>query len=143
MIANERTSSCGKCPPCGLGTAYLSQPEAPSAFTSFLHAASTAPREWSAPTIFGTSRAAQARSSCASCLCRASKNGQSRNVLSGIRFAQNAAISVAFEHRLFFFDERVVGAAEVFRLHADRLRLGLGLDELVDRHVPLLVEHRL
>ena len=41
--------------------------------------------------IFGTSRAAQARSSCASVLCRASKNGQLRKVLSGIRLAQSGS----------------------------------------------------
>src|SRR5262245_39846915 len=36
--------------------------------------------------MFGTSRAAHARSSFASRLCRASKNGHSKNVLSGIRY---------------------------------------------------------
>ena len=47
----------------------------------------------------------------------------------------------ALEHRLLLRDEGLVGAVEVLRLHADRLRLRLGLDRLVDAHVPFLVQH--
>jgi hypothetical protein len=34
-------------------------------------------------------------------------------------------------------DEGAIGAAEILRLHADRLGLGLGLDRLVDAHASI------
>src|SRR3954454_7710471 len=51
--------------------------------------------------------------------------------------------SVALELRPALLHERLVGALEVARLHAHRLRLSLGLYGRVEAHVPLLVEHRL
>ena len=39
-----------------------------------------------------------------------------------------------------FGDEGVVGAGEVFGLHADRLGLGFGFDRLLEAHGPFLVE---
>ena len=51
--------------------------------------------------------------------------------------------SVSLENRRGLGDEGLVGAREVTGLHADRLRLRLGLDGLVDAHRPLLVEQRL
>ena len=47
------------------------------------------------------------------------------------------------ERRLALRGERVVRAPEVQRLHADRLRLRLGLDALAEAGAPLLPQHRL
>src|SRR5665647_3543089 len=47
--------------------------------------------------------------------------------------------SVALEHRLALGDEGLVGPLVVLGLHADRLRLRLGFDRLVDAHVPFLM----
>src|SRR5579864_5956501 len=44
--------------------------------------------------------------------------------------------SVALEHRPALVHERLVGALVILRLHADRLRLRLGLDGVVDAHAP-------
>ena len=45
--------------------------------------------------------------------------------------------------RFLLGHKRVVGALEVLGLHADGLRLRLGLDRLVERHRPFLIEHGL
>lgn len=52
-------------------------------------------------------------------------------------------ISIAFEQGLLFCDERMIGAREVLRLHADRLSLCFGFEGLIQAHVPLLVQLRL
>src|SRR5689334_23814165 len=46
--------------------------------------------------------------------------------------------SVALETRRRLGHERLVGAAEIARLHADGLSLRLGLDGLIDAHRPFL-----
>ena len=52
-----------------------------------------------------------------------------------MRAIQCLGLSVAFEPRRRLRDERVVGAPEVARLHADRLRLRLGFDRRgIHRH---------
>src|SRR3954470_15257042 len=56
---------------------------------------------------------------------------------------RKAPSSIPLEHRLFLGHERLVGALEVARLHADRLRLRFRLDRLVEAHRPFLVELRL
>src|SRR5678815_6032192 len=73
-------------------------------------------------------------SSRASRRCRSSKNGQPR------KEASVAAPLVALEAGLLLRGEGLVGAREVLGLHADRLRLGLGLERLLDREVPLLMQ---
>src|SRR5664279_2201777 len=50
------------------------------------------------------------------------------------------ASSVSLEHRLLLGDEGLIGALVVLGLHADRLRLRLGFDRLVDAHVPFLMQ---
>src|SRR4051812_43252115 len=51
--------------------------------------------------------------------------------------------SIAFEDRPPLRDEGLVGAREVAGQHAQRLGLRLGLDRLLERHGPLLMQHRL
>src|SRR6185295_18631969 len=51
--------------------------------------------------------------------------------------------SAALELGLALSDERFVGLAEVVRVHADLLRLRLGLERLPERHGGLAVEHLL
>ena len=51
--------------------------------------------------------------------------------------------SVSFKRRFFLGYKGFKGTGEIFGLHADRLGLGLGLDGLVQTHVPFLIEHRL
>jgi MFS family permease len=53
------------------------------------------------------------------------------------------APSIALEDRLSFGGEGAIGAAVIARLHADRLRLRLGLDRLIDGHVPFLMQAHL
>src|SRR5690606_13674982 len=51
--------------------------------------------------------------------------------------------SIPLEYWTLFRDEGAVGALEVARLHADRLRLRFRLDRLIKAHRPFLVELRL
>src|SRR3546814_8219237 len=51
-----------------------------------------------------------------------------------------SAISIPLEDRLLLGDERVVGAHEILRLHADCLRLGFCFDRSLDRHRPFHLE---
>src|SRR3546814_6670163 len=71
---------------------------------------------------------AKASSEAASSRCRSSRNGQSRKLRS--------LKSIAFEHRFFSGDKRAIGALEIPRLHANRLRLRLCLNRGVEAHVP-------
>ena len=57
--------------------------------------------------------------------------------------AHRAPAQLPSNTRLLLRDEGLVGAREIAGQHAERLRLRLGLDRLVDRHRPLLVQHRL
>src|SRR5271165_6675317 len=50
-----------------------------------------------------------------------------------------AAVSIALKYRLFLPDEGLVSPLVVLGLHADRLRLGLRFDRVVDAHAPFLV----
>src|SRR3546814_267509 len=61
-----------------------------------------------------------------------SKKGQAMKLVS--------AISIPLEDRLLLGDERVVGAHEILRLHADCLRLGFCFDRSLDRHRPFHLE---
>src|SRR4051794_15174933 len=91
---------------------WASKPASPSARTSLRHLASTAT---CSP---GMSNAFSSR---ASRRCRSSKNGHPR------KEASVTPPLVALEAGLLLRDEGLVGAREVLGLHADRLRLGLGL----------------
>src|SRR5690349_15076334 len=51
---------------------------------------------------------------------------------------ENRSSSLPLEHWLFLGHERLVGALEIARLHADRLCLRFGLDRLVETHRPFL-----
>src|SRR5512134_872055 len=80
-------------------------------------------------------------------LCMSRPSGRARSIRSQYAFGKMCvkasifiARLVALELRLLLGDERVVGALEVLGLHADRLRLGLGLERLLDRLVPFLVQ---
>src|SRR5262249_1840131 len=54
--------------------------------------------------------------------------------------AVSSRASVACKVGFFLAHERLVGALVVLGLHADRLRLRLGLDRIVDAHAPFLVD---
>src|SRR5882672_10128455 len=49
--------------------------------------------------------------------------------------------SIALEDRLLFGDEGLIGAPEILRLHADRLRLRLHFDRLVETCRPFLMQY--
>src|SRR5687768_13866017 len=68
----------------------------------------------------------------------ASKNGQCRCSRVG-----PVIESVPFEPRLGLGRERLECTAEIAGGHALRLRLGLGVDQVVEAHVPFLVQHAL
>src|SRR5690348_16168938 len=52
----------------------------------------------------------------------------------------SAMDSIPLERRLPFGDESRIGATEILALHADRLRLRLGLDRLLDANRPFGVK---
>src|SRR5438132_10486059 len=57
------------------------------------------------------------------------------------RLRGSACISISLDFRLRLLDEGAVGAAEIFRLHAERLRLSFRLERIVDAHRPFAVQH--
>ena len=61
----------------------------------------------------------------------------------GQREGLRERLLVALEHRFLLRRESTERAGEVFGLHAERLRDGLGLDRLLDRHRPLHFHHPL
>src|ERR1700747_1220412 len=50
---------------------------------------------------------------------------------------------IPLKYRFLFGDKGAIGALEILGLHADRLRLRFGLDELIETHRPFLNELRL
>src|SRR5688572_2340141 len=127
--ARLRTSNF---PPGSVTQHWFRKPSAPSRCTISRQARSSAASSV-APCAIPASFALANSSSCsASARWRASKNGQSRNVVSGI--------SIALEARFFLLHERFVRPLEVAGLHADRLRLAFGLERLLDRLAPFLVQ---
>ena len=59
------------------------------------------------------------------------------------RLPRHRAPSIALETGLALGGEGLEGAAEILGRHADRLRLRLGFDDLVEAHRPFLMQHRL
>src|SRR5436190_3196866 len=127
--ARLRTSNF---PPGSVTQHWFRKPSAPSRCTISRHARSSDASS-DAPCASSASFVLANSSSCsASARWRASKNGQSRNVVSGI--------SIALEAGFLLLHERLVRPLEVAGLHADRLRFGLGLERLLDGLAPLLVQ---
>ena len=71
--------------------------------------------------------------------CSSLKKGQCSSRRSFCYPRRIIIASVTLEHGLLFFNKRVVGAPEIFSLHANCLRLSFAFNRLVYRHVPLLM----
>ena len=123
--------------PCARNTPV--SPPCPSRRTSARHAASTSARvSRMRRRARGWPRPSRARRGCER-RCSAPKNGHSQVLDAGTARPHQSPSKTG----LRFADERLDRRGGSRRLHADRLRLRLRLDRLVDAHVPFLVQHRL